>query len=158
MAPANRKQRAGPSTTAQSRQTDALADFQARRVNRRLDDLERTNPTDIPASSFVPPTHHDSPLPLADGVGSSSKKKMSANVRRVLYAKKGLKDWLDELPPDPLPPYLSATAPPPVTPPRPLCSSCGYIGAYKCPRCAEWSCDRTCLETHARDGGCGLGG
>nr|ODN86240.1 zinc finger HIT domain-containing protein 1 [Cryptococcus depauperatus CBS 7841] len=85
---------AQPSTT--SRQTDALLEFQARRIQRRLDDLERTNPTDIPSSSFVPNSTETpitgpltSPLPV--------KKKQTANVRRILYNKKSLKDWLDEL-------------------------------------------------------------
>ncbi|WVN86123.1 uncharacterized protein L203_101284 [Cryptococcus depauperatus CBS 7841] len=145
---------AQPSTT--SRQTDALLEFQARRIQRRLDDLERTNPTDIPSSSFVPNSTETpitgpltSPLPV--------KKKQTANVRRILYNKKSLKDWLDELPKNPVPPYITAVAPPASTPPRQICSSCGYFGSYKCPRCAEWSCDRKCVEIHERDGGCGIG-
>ncbi|KAK8845638.1 hypothetical protein IAR55_006354 [Kwoniella newhampshirensis] len=171
MPPASRKQpsrqlapQPSQPTASSSRQTDALTDFQARRVQRRLDDLERTNPTDIPASSFVPeasssrPSLPSSPASQSHLLQQQQKKKQSANVRRILYGKKSLKDWLDELPPNPIPPYLFAVVPPPPTPPRPLCSSCGYIGAYKCPRCAEWSCDRVCMETHERDGGCGIGG
>ncbi|WWD22590.1 hypothetical protein CI109_107083 [Kwoniella shandongensis] len=171
MPPASRKQpsrylapQPSQTTASSSRQTDAFTDFQARRVQRRLDDLERTNPTDIPASSFIPepsssrPSLPGSPAPQSQISLQQQKKKQSGNVRRILYGKKSLKDWLDELPPDPTPPYLSAVAPPPYTPPRHLCSSCGYIGAYKCPRCAEWSCDRSCVEIHERDGGCGIGG
>jgi hypothetical protein len=46
---------------------------------------QRTNPTDIPSTSFVPPAT------------DKTKKKQSANVRRILTGRKGLKDWLDEL-------------------------------------------------------------
>ncbi|WVQ95281.1 hypothetical protein IAU59_002376 [Kwoniella sp. CBS 9459] len=158
-------------TAAHSRQYEALMDFQARRVQRRLEDLERTNPTDIPAQSFIPPnstlshTHSGgSPIPNVPSTGltqaqaqAQGKKKMSSNVRRVLYGRKGLKDWLDELPPTPTPPYLTSTAPPPSRPPRKLCSSCGYKGAYKCPKCGEFSCGMECAEVHKRDGGCGVG-
>ncbi|WWC90344.1 uncharacterized protein L201_005277 [Kwoniella dendrophila CBS 6074] len=140
------------SAAALSRRDDALNDFQNRRLARRLDDLERTNPTDIPATSFIPgstTTNLNSPI---------GKKKQSSNVRKILYGKKSLKDWLDELPPEPSIPYLTSTSPIPLTPSRRICSSCGYLGSYKCQRCAEWSCDRTCLEIHERDGGCGIGG
>ncbi|WVF67715.1 hypothetical protein IAT40_002474 [Kwoniella sp. CBS 6097] len=158
-------------TASHSRQYDALMDFQARRVQRRLEDLERTNPTDIPAQSFIPPNSGlpsssaptaGSPVPNASASSTTQaqvqgKKKMSSNVRRVLYGRKGLKDWLDELPPTPTPPYLTSTAPPPTRPARKLCSSCGYKGAYKCPKCGEFACGMECAEVHKRDGGCGIG-
>ncbi|WWC63701.1 uncharacterized protein I303_106306 [Kwoniella dejecticola CBS 10117] len=141
----------------QSRRDDALSDFQRRRLARRLDELERTNPTDIPATSFIPQSQAASALhPTANA--NANKKKQSANVRRILYGKKSLKDWLDELPPDPPNPYTTSTSPIPRNSRRKICSSCGYIGAYKCPRCAEWSCDKECMEVHERDGGCGVGG
>nr|XP_018261881.1 uncharacterized protein I303_06326 [Kwoniella dejecticola CBS 10117]OBR84039.1 hypothetical protein I303_06326 [Kwoniella dejecticola CBS 10117] len=80
----------------QSRRDDALSDFQRRRLARRLDELERTNPTDIPATSFIPQSQAASALhPTANA--NANKKKQSANVRRILYGKKSLKDWLDEL-------------------------------------------------------------
>ncbi|KAL7422575.1 hypothetical protein Q5752_003223 [Cryptotrichosporon argae] len=132
-------------------------DFRERRVQRRLEDLERTNPTDIPASSFVPAP---ASTPVASGSASASaaaKKKQSANVRRALYAKKSLRDWLGELPATPLAPYTLAPAPAPTTPPRKLCASCGAPGAYACARCGESSCDRACVAVHVRDGGCGVG-
>ncbi|KAI9634384.1 uncharacterized protein MKK02DRAFT_37915 [Dioszegia hungarica] len=113
MAPAARKQptRSGPAPSASNttpaqtaRQHDAITDFQARRLNRRLEDLERTNPTDIPASSFVP---SDSKAKAGAEIGfggvvvplavDKGKKKQSGNVRKILYAKKSLKDWLEEL-------------------------------------------------------------
>ncbi|OCF57827.1 zinc finger HIT domain-containing protein 1 [Kwoniella mangroviensis CBS 10435] len=138
-----------------SRREDALTDFQSRRLARKLDELERTNPTDIPAISFIPPSD---PRTNTNTTSQINKKKQSSNVRKILYGKKSLKDWLDELPSDPPNPYLTSTSPIPLTPPRKICSSCGYTGAYKCPRCAEWSCDRVCMEVHERDGGCGIGG
>ncbi|WRT68755.1 uncharacterized protein IL334_005735 [Kwoniella shivajii] len=159
-------------TTSLQRQrhNDSLTDFQARRLARRLDELERTNPTDIPASSFIPSNLHsntdhtqsnlNSPLGntgQGQGLGQG-KKKQSSNVRRILYNKKGLKGWLDELPQEPAPPYVIAASVAPTTPARKLCSSCGYIGNYKCQRCAEWSCTLPCMEIHERDGGCGIGG
>ncbi|GFZ52150.1 hypothetical protein JCM24511_09923 [Saitozyma sp. JCM 24511] len=126
---------------------------------------QRTNPTDIPASSFVPSEPGPSrstptlgPASAVAGLAGQTKKKQAANVRKILYARKSLKDWLDELPQSPTPPYLLAVTPPPAAPPRRLCSSCGYIGAYKCVRCGEWSCDRDCVEVHERDAGCGVGG
>jgi len=120
-----------------------------------LEELERTNPTDIPPSSFLPPL---APGALASSpAGAREKKKQSANVRRILYNKKTLRDWLDELPTDPRPPYLLAAAPPPAAPPRALCTSCGYIGAYRCERCREWSCSVECKTVHVRDGGCRVG-
>ncbi|ODN73156.1 hypothetical protein L202_07722 [Cryptococcus amylolentus CBS 6039] len=151
-----RQQAAQNSQTAPSayRQTDALTEFQTRRLNKRLEELERTNPTDIPASSFVPGNVQAAGLAQ---VNQPPKKKQTANVRRILYNKKSLNDWLDELPAEPIPPYISAVAPPPNTPPRRICSSCGYVGAYKCPRCLEWSCDMACMAVHERDGGCGIG-
>lgn len=90
--------------TQRDRQQEALLEFRNRRLQRRLDELERTNPTDIPASSFVPPTTSTS---TGVGVGVNNqinaagaltgKKKQSGNVRKILYAKKSLKDWLEEL-------------------------------------------------------------
>ncbi|ORY32167.1 hypothetical protein BCR39DRAFT_524437 [Naematelia encephala] len=156
-----RPPQAGPSQP--SRQAEALTEFQSRRLLRRLDELERTNPTDIPASSFnpppppLPPSSHPTSTQLGFSQQQQPKKKQSANVRRILYGKKSLKDWLDELPSEPKPPYILAATSPPKAPPRQLCSSCGYFGAYKCPRCAEWSCDMACMQVHARDGGCGIG-
>ncbi|CAD6585124.1 MAG: hypothetical protein TREMPRED_004054 [Tremellales sp. Tagirdzhanova-0007] len=84
------------SQPAQTHRSDAFTDFQARRLQRRLDDLERTNPTDIPASSFVP----------ASQTQGQGKKKQTPNVRRILYNKKSLKDWLDELV-RPIPPTMT---------------------------------------------------
>ncbi|AAW44876.2 expressed protein [Cryptococcus deneoformans JEC21] len=154
--PASQASQPSQPSVSSSRQNDALQEFQARRVQRRLDDLERTNPTDIPASSFVPAESSQTPAP-GPLQQLPARKKQTANVRRILYNKKSLKDWLDELPAEPVPPYLSAIAPAPSIPPRRICSSCGYFGAYKCSRCAEWSCDRVCMEVHERDGGCGIG-
>ncbi|WVW85214.1 hypothetical protein I302_107252 [Kwoniella bestiolae CBS 10118] len=153
----------GNPSSSSSRREDALNDFQSRRLARFLEDLERTNPTDIPATSFIPSTttpstpNASSTTPVAQ-IGTTGKKKQSSNVRKILYGKKSLKDWLDELPQSPPNPYLTSQSPVPHTPPRKICSSCGYLGAYKCGRCAEWSCDRVCLEIHERDGGCGIGG
>ncbi|KAL1411862.1 hypothetical protein Q8F55_002837 [Vanrija albida] len=132
-----------------------LTDFQARRIQRRLEDLERTNPTDIPPSSFKPPD--PAPNTPAAAALAAAKKKQTPNVRRALYGKKSLRDWLEELPATPTPPYVTAAAPEPATPPRRLCASCGYIGAVRCFRCGEWSCGKTCAEVHERDGGCGVG-
>lgn len=104
---------------------NALTDFQTRRINRHLDDLEvgrppvdtiviprililqRTNPTDIPSTSFIPVS---SSTPLAFGgipgqgtmlpdilTQGTTKKKQTPNVRKVLYGKKSLRDWLEEL-------------------------------------------------------------
>jgi zinc finger HIT domain-containing protein 1 len=56
---------------------------------------ERTNPTDIPNSSFVPGTN--TKTPQAQQLQADQKKKQPANVRKVLYARKTLKDWLEEL-------------------------------------------------------------
>lgn len=86
-------------------------EFRNRRLQRKLDELERTNPTDIPASSFLPQS--TSLLPLNASVnsnvgsggsgagggmgGAAIKKKQTGNVRKILYAKKSLKDWLEEL-------------------------------------------------------------
>ncbi|GMK59619.1 hypothetical protein CspeluHIS016_0802250 [Cutaneotrichosporon spelunceum] len=109
-----------------------LTEFQQRRLQRRLEDLERTNPTDIPAASFQPPAPPaNSPAALAL---AAAKKKQTPNVRRALYGKKSLRDWLGELPSNPTPPYVTAAAPAPDTPPRRICASCGYIGAYSCRR------------------------
>ncbi|EIW65652.1 hypothetical protein TREMEDRAFT_66378 [Tremella mesenterica DSM 1558] len=133
-------------------------EFRRRRLLRKLEELERTNPTDIPTTSFLPTPTPSTSSPLNSQIQSQTqKRKQTPNVRRILYGKKNLKDWLSELPSS-TSPYSSATSPPPLTPPRTLCSSCGYIGSYRCIRCGEWSCDRTCLEVHARDGGCGVGG
>ncbi|OCF35839.1 hypothetical protein I316_02332 [Kwoniella heveanensis BCC8398] len=148
-------------STTHSKHYDALMDFQARRVQRRLEDLERTNPTDIPAQSFIPAnsglsTSTSQTHLSGSTIPNAGKKKMSSNVRRVLYGRKGVKDWLDELPSTPTPPHLTSTAPPPNRPPRKLCSSCGYKGAYKCPKCGEFSCGMECAEVHRRDGGCGV--
>ncbi|TYJ53940.1 hypothetical protein B9479_005415 [Cryptococcus floricola] len=92
-----RQQATQASQTAPSayRQTDALTEFQTRRLNKRLEELERTNPTDIPASSFVPGNVQSAGLAQ---VNQPPKKKQTANVRRILYNKKSLDDWLDELP------------------------------------------------------------
>ena len=55
---------------------------------------KRTNPTDIPTSSFVPGNSTKTPQTQ---VQVDQKKKQPANVRKVLYARKSLKDWLEEL-------------------------------------------------------------
>ncbi|KAK4690057.1 hypothetical protein P7C73_g58, partial [Tremellales sp. Uapishka_1] len=101
MPASNRKnptRQAPPQVQTQAQQTyrqDFLSDFQARRIARRLEDLERTNPHDIPATSFVPqPSSSTSATPTTS---VPPKKKQSANVRRILNSKKSLKDWLDEL-------------------------------------------------------------
>lgn len=184
--------------------------------------IQRTNPTDIPASSFAPQLNSSkanaqsqdaltlglnlpgASLPTtanaaaAAAAASAARKKQTPNVRKVLLGRKNLKDWLEELVCVPAsspfpnfihcelamfivvggrvrqstkltqtsqtaahassPPYVRAAAPPPATPARKICSSCGYLGAYRCQRCAEWSCSRECLEVHERDGGCGIGG
>ncbi|RSH85749.1 hypothetical protein EHS25_003890 [Saitozyma podzolica] len=65
--------------------------------------FDRTNPTDIPASSFVPSEAGPSRSIATPGPGAvvgpagQTKKKQAANVRKILYARKNLKDWLDEL-------------------------------------------------------------
>lgn len=72
--------------------------------------MQRTNPTDIPVSSFVPSTSTADPksslslagmhglmLPPGALAGDKGKKKQTGNVRKILYAKKSLKDWLEEL-------------------------------------------------------------
>jgi zinc finger HIT domain-containing protein 1 len=97
-------------TTVQVVRSDALTDFQARRLQRRLEELEvspslsldahltngqRTNPTDIPTSSFIP--GGNAKTPQAQQAQVDQKKKQSANVRKVLLARKSLKDWLEEL-------------------------------------------------------------
>ena len=53
---------------------------------------QRTNPTDIPASSFVPAA-----AILPGQAAPPPKKKQTGNVRKLLYARKTLKDWLEEL-------------------------------------------------------------
>ena len=60
---------------------------------------KRTNPTDIPTSSFVPGNNTKTPQTQ---VQVDQKKKQPANVRKVLYARKSLKDWLEELVSTPL--------------------------------------------------------
>lgn len=69
-----------------------------------ITDVQRTNPTDIPASSFIPSdsVSKTGGLPglsvvLIPPTNDKSKKKQSGNVRKILYAKKSLKDWLEEL-------------------------------------------------------------
>ena len=109
------------SQATRDRQAEALADFRARRVHRRLEELEvglsyrrtspqnaivgvsklirrvlqRTNPTDIPASSFVPTSSVNGQA--GPGGSAASKKKQSGNVRKILYARKSLNDWIEEL-------------------------------------------------------------
>lgn len=85
----------------------------------------------------------------------AAKKKQTPNVRRALGTKKTLRDWLGELPAAPTPPYVTAAAPPPATPPARLCVSCGYTGCYRCQRCGDWNCSLECVAIHERDGGCG---
>ncbi|WWC71216.1 uncharacterized protein I206_105169 [Kwoniella pini CBS 10737] len=139
-----------------SRREEALNEFQKRRLARKLEDLERTNSTDIPINSFIQQSSFQK-NELSIQI-LNQKKKQSSNVRKILYSKKSLKDWLDELPPDPPNPYLTSISPIPLIPSRKICSSCGYIGSYKCQRCVEWSCTKECMEIHERDGGCGIGG
>jgi zinc finger HIT domain-containing protein 1 len=56
---------------------------------------KRTNPTDIPNSSFVPGNNNKTPQ--NQQIQADQKRKQPANVRKVLYARKTLKDWLEEL-------------------------------------------------------------
>jgi zinc finger HIT domain-containing protein 1 len=64
-------------------------------------DRQRTNPTDIPASSFVPqqptPASNIPGMPAGLIIAQPAKKKQTPNVRKILYAKKNLRDWLEEL-------------------------------------------------------------
>lgn len=58
--------------------------------------VQRTNPTDIPSSSFVPAQQGKGPQAQTQ-ISTDQKKKQSANVRKILYGRKTHKDWLDEL-------------------------------------------------------------
>ncbi|EJT51293.1 hypothetical protein A1Q2_06077 [Trichosporon asahii var. asahii CBS 8904] len=101
-------------------------DFQQRRVQRRLEDLESFVPPPPPPGSAAAQTHAAQVL--------AAKKKQTPNVRRALGTKKTFRDWLGELPSTPTPPYVTAAAPPPATPPARLLE---------------------CVAIHERDGGCG---
>jgi zinc finger HIT domain-containing protein 1 len=66
--------------------------------------MQRTNSTDIPATSFIPSGSAKQSDPSSEfagivlpSTGDKGRKKQSGNVRKILYAKKSLKDWLEEL-------------------------------------------------------------
>ncbi|KAM5538501.1 hypothetical protein V8D89_007834 [Ganoderma adspersum] len=87
------------------------------------------------------------------GTGTSRRpKKSSMNVRTAILYKKNFTVLLAESGiehmPSGVPTYLRAVAPPPLEPPRLLCSVCGYWGKYKCKRCAMPYCDLNCEGVH----------
>jgi zinc finger HIT domain-containing protein 1 len=77
---------------------------------------------------------------------------MNMNIRTALLYRKNLATLIEESGIANLSPanstYLSAAAPKPSIPPRLLCSACGYLGSYKCTRCAMPFCDRHCQALH----------
>jgi hypothetical protein len=108
-----------PAQTHRDRQFDASIELGVRRLQRRLDDLDvgpsrvrwehrlnlGTNPTDIPANYFVPasaPTGPTGPGAVPPNAGAraaaqQAKKKQTPNVKKLMYARKSLRDWLEEL-------------------------------------------------------------
>ncbi|KAG6334056.1 hypothetical protein ID866_5030 [Astraeus odoratus] len=137
----------------------------SKRTRRHLEELERTNYAasslfnDVdsdPESSANPKSKFrarqtviSDKTTFGDG---KSKKKSTMNVRTAILYRKGFPTLLEEsgistLAPS-VPSYLSATTPPPLYPPRLLCSVCGYKGAYRCRKCVMPYCDMNCGQVH----------
>ncbi|EPQ31855.1 uncharacterized protein PFL1_00054 [Pseudozyma flocculosa PF-1] len=142
-------------------------ELRRRRQKRRLDELERANYRDAPTALSLP--SDDLPLPIATtsdvtvgtkppsgGVDATSRKRINAEVKRILSTRKGFNAMLEEATATTAagdasssgPNYLSAAARPSRYPSRPLCSICGYWGSVACTRCGERYCSRSCGQTH----------
>ncbi|KAF8525821.1 hypothetical protein BU17DRAFT_74246 [Hysterangium stoloniferum] len=140
--------------------TAISAEVVAKRTQRHLDELERSNYAepgpmggeDMPGVGVAKARSRDIISDRRPGPGVSGKRKSTLNVRGALLYKKNLQQLIEEsgianLPPT-APSYLTAAAPPPREPPRVLCSVCGYWGKYKCRKCTMPYCDLNCQATH----------
>ena len=78
---------------------------------------------------------------------SSTRKKSSANVRRVLQSKKNLGIVLEEAHHD-ADVYRNATSTPFLYPKRVYCTVCGYWGKYNCNKCGSKYCSIACRDAH----------
>ncbi|KZV64375.1 hypothetical protein PENSPDRAFT_677746 [Peniophora sp. CONT] len=137
----------------------------AKRTQRHLDELERSNYSEVPAAQLEE-DEEDGPsskqrtkgrarVPISDkrveALGGK-KKKSSHDVRSAVLYRKNLATLIDEsgiadLPPT-VPTYLTAVAAPSPEPARMLCSVCGYWGKYRCMRCSLPFCDQKCQGVH----------
>ncbi|KAN0066456.1 hypothetical protein ACQY0O_000550 [Thecaphora frezii] len=145
-----------------------------RRQKRRLEELERTNYRDGPSGLTFPDEagsgssvslvgalagsrEGDRPEPAARASATAanspaSRKKASAEVKRILSTRKRFATLLEEAAETPgfhnAPNYLSAAAGPPRYPRPALCSICGYWGTVTCLRCGDKYCGLVCKGTH----------
>ncbi|KAI5122540.1 hypothetical protein M0805_005267 [Coniferiporia weirii] len=161
MPPTERKQ-PRRSTQTSAAQVGLSPEVIAKRNKRHLEELERTNYTE-PTISVAGISFGEAGMSARGRAretisdkrptkSSAKKKTQSKNVRDALVYRKNLATLIEEsgiaqLPSD-VPTYLTATAPPPVEPPRLLCTVCGYWGRYKCRRCSMAYCDKKCEDTH----------
>ncbi|ELU44198.1 zf-HIT domain-containing protein [Rhizoctonia solani AG-1 IA] len=124
----------------------------ARRNKRRVEELERSNYTDVRNTDLgTGLAGNRSRTTLADDC-NKGRKKSTTHVRSILLYRKNLnaiieQEGLGSLPSH-VPSYLTAAAPESATEARKLCSVCGYWGHYRCARCAEPYCDLGCKATH----------
>ncbi|GAA6051599.1 hypothetical protein JCM3770_003490 [Rhodotorula araucariae] len=151
-----KKDRRQPTRAAQPSAVIADSEYVARRVNRHLADLERTNytePTTGPSAYLDDDANAPSQLAKDDN-DSGRKKKKSMAVRSLLMYRKNLATLLSESDLAARPEssadatYLTAAAPPSARPPLQLCSVCGYRPRYTCLRCGLKYCDVGCRTTH----------
>lgn len=176
---ADRECTATRATAAQAAVTAQLKDGktsaqETRRVQRYLDDLERSNHTDH-HSAFHSEAGDEGGNTGSLALGTLKKRKNKADqsmaVRVLLMYRKNLNLLVDEsvsrplLPPDPLcracmmiqglarvsrrtPSYLTAAAPAPSAPVAQLCSVCGYKSKHRCLKCGFRYCSLDCKNTH----------
>ncbi|KAL0954657.1 hypothetical protein HGRIS_003608 [Hohenbuehelia grisea] len=137
-------------------------DVLAKRRKKHLDELERSNysePTLLNAGDgeddAAGPSKGRARQIISDKRNLNivgKKKKSTMSVRTALLYRKNLSMLIEEADlahyPPSVPTYLTAVTPPPSTPPRMICSVCGYWGRYKCRRCAMPYCDRSCESVH----------
>ncbi|GAA6016006.1 hypothetical protein JCM10207_006835 [Rhodosporidiobolus poonsookiae] len=156
MAAGAKKDRRQPQRAAAPSNIIADSAYVARRVERHLTDLERTNytePTTGPSAYGDGDDDSKGPSALADEKDAAGrKKKKSMAVRSLLMYRKNLSTLLNEADlsslPKGQPTYLTVAAPPSKRPPLQLCSVCGYKGRYACLRCGVKYCDVGCKTTH----------
>ncbi|KAL8292210.1 hypothetical protein RQP46_001676 [Phenoliferia psychrophenolica] len=121
------------------------ADWVTRRVQRHINDLERTNYTEPTSGPSAFGQNEDGDDDKGAGAASvledqARRKKKSTNaVRQLLLYRKTLATLVDESNLVSAPKsqwnYVTAVAPPSMFPPMHLCSVCGWKGNYGCPRC-----------------------
>ncbi|EKM58064.1 uncharacterized protein PHACADRAFT_171291 [Phanerochaete carnosa HHB-10118-sp] len=139
-------------------------DVVAKRTQRHLDELERSNYSE-PSTLIGGAEDAEEASGGRTGKGRArqatsdkraaelgKKKKSTMNVRTAVLYKKSFVQLLEESGiasyPAAIPTYVTATAPPPREPPRMICTVCGYYGKYRCRKCGVAYCGKNCESVH----------